>query len=107
MDELLLGPRDGKSKDDYLEVLITDDGPVLDAIGRLRAVYPNVMLIRRPEKVNGAGAGDRPDLRGKTALQLFEAFYKHVTTDDLSPEQERAFVEVVEGTQRVEREVGA
>ena len=31
MDDLLTGPRDGKSADDYLEVTITDDGPVLDA----------------------------------------------------------------------------
>jgi exonuclease SbcD len=104
MEELLRGPNDGRSKDDYLEVTITDDGPVLDAIGRLREVYPNVMLIRRPERVNGAGAGDRPDIRGKTALQLFGAFYRHVTAEDLSPEQERAFAGIVEETERAERE---
>jgi exonuclease SbcD len=104
MSDLLAGPTDGKSKDDYLEVLITDDGPVLDAIGRLREVYPNVMLIRRPERVSGVGAGDRPDIRGKTAMQLFESFYRHVTAEDLSPEQERAFAAIVEETERAERE---
>jgi exonuclease SbcD len=105
MEELLRGPGDGKSAEDYLEVTITDDGPVLDAIGRLREVYPNVMLIRRPERVNGVGAGDRPDIRGKTALQLFGAFYRHVTAEDLSAEQERAFVAVAEEMERAEREV--
>jgi exonuclease SbcD len=104
MSDLLAGPTDGRSKDDYLEVTITDDGPVLDAIGRLREVYPNVMLIRRPERVNGVGTGDRPDIRGKTAMQLFEAFYRHVTAEDLSPEQERAFAGIVEETERAERE---
>ena len=104
MAELLKGPTDGKSKDDYLEVTLLDDGPVLDAIGRLREVYPNVMMIRRPEKMNGAAAGDRPDIRGKTALQLFGAFFKHVTQNDLLPEQERAFAAVVEETQRQARE---
>ena len=75
MAELLKGPEDGQPKDDYLEVTLLDDGPVLDAIGRLREVYPNVMMIRRPEKMNGAAAaGDRPDIRGKTAMQLFGAF---------------------------------
>jgi len=105
MEELLRGPGDGKSKEDYLEVTITDDGPVLDAIGRLREVYPNVMLIRRPERVNGVGAGDRPDIRGKTALQLFGAFYRHVTAEDLSADQERAFVAVAEEMEREEREM--
>jgi exonuclease SbcD len=100
---LLRGPTDGRSPEDYLEVTINDDGPVLDAIGRLREVYPNVMLIRRPERVNGVGAGDRPDIRGKTALQLFGAFYRHVTAEDLSPEQERAFAAIVEETEQAER----
>jgi exonuclease SbcD len=102
--ELLKGTGDGRSCEDYLEVTLLDDGPVLDAIGRLRAVYPNVMAIRRPEKTNGAAAGDRPDIRGKTALQLFSAFFKHVTQNDLLPEQERAFVAVVEETERRARE---
>jgi exonuclease SbcD len=106
MEELLRGPGEGESKEDYLEVTINDDGPVLDAIGRLREVYPNVMLIRRPERVNGVGAGDRPDIRGKTALQLFGAFYRHVMAEDLSAEQERAFVAVAEEMERGEREAG-
>jgi exonuclease SbcD len=104
IEQLLEGPQDGKSKEDYLEVLLTDDGPVLDAIGRLREVYPNVMLIRRPERTGTAGLGDRPDIRGKTAMQLFGAFYKHVAGEELSTAQERVFAEVVEKTERELRE---
>jgi exonuclease SbcD len=104
MAELLKGPGDGKSADDYLEVTLLDDGPVLDAIGRLRAVYPNVMMIRRPDKANGAANGDRPDIRGKSALELFGAFYKHVTQNELLPEQAAAFAAVVEETERRARE---
>jgi exonuclease SbcD len=105
MADLLKGPIDGRSPDDYLEVTLTDDGPVLDAIGRLREVYPNVMSIRRPERVGAGQAGDRPDIRGKTALQLFGAFYQHVAAAELSPEQEAAFAAVVEETDRRTREV--
>jgi DNA repair protein SbcD/Mre11 len=105
MAELLKGSSNGKSTENYLEVTLLDDGPVLDAIGRLREVYPNVMMIRRPEKVDGAAAaGDRPDIRGKTALQLFGAFFKHVTQNDLLPEQEQALAAVVEETERRARE---
>jgi exonuclease SbcD len=104
MAELLAGPGDGGSREDYLEVTVTDDGPVLDAIGQLRAVYPNVMSIRRPERVVGAGAGDRPDIRGKSALDLFEAFYRHVAGDELSEEQKGAFGRMLEEADRAERE---
>jgi exonuclease SbcD len=107
MAELLKGPGDGKSTEDYLEVTLLDDGPVLDAIGRLREVYPNVMMIRRPEKMNGAAAGDRPDIRGKNVLELFGAFFKHVTQNELLPEQERALAAVVEETERRTREAVA
>jgi exonuclease SbcD len=101
IDDLLRGDK----SDDYLEVTLTDDGPVLDAIGRLRAVYPNVMSIRRPERTPGTDhAGDRPDLRGKSELELFSAFFKHVTAQDLTDAQASAFAATVEDLHRRERE---
>ncbi|HSI34210.1 MAG TPA: exonuclease SbcCD subunit D, partial [Tepidisphaeraceae bacterium] len=53
MADLLAGDGDGKSRDDYVEVTILDDGPVIDPVGRLRQVYPNVMQIKRPERAGG------------------------------------------------------
>ena len=105
MADLLSGPTGGKSKDDYLEVMLLDDGPVLDAIGKLRDVYPNVLSIRRPERAAQDGAaGDRPDVRKMSDVALFQSFYKHVSGEDLTAEQEGAFVKVVEDMQRKERE---
>ena len=37
------GPAEGLSKDDYLEVMLMDEGPVLDAMPRLREIYPHVL----------------------------------------------------------------
>jgi exonuclease SbcD len=105
MADLLTGPADGASKDDYLEVMITDPGPVLDAMGRLREVYPNVLHIRRPEHERGAAeASDRPNVRAMDDAQLFKAFYTHVTGGDLTSEQESAFVQIVDELRRRERE---
>jgi len=103
--ELLRGPADGKGREDYIEATITDDGPVLDAVGRLREVYPNLLNLRRPERELGALSGDRPNVRGMDEPALFNAFYKHVTGGDLSPDQERAFAETVDAMRQVEREV--
>lgn len=108
MVDLLQPPPDGESKDDYLEVMILDPGPVLDAMGRLREVYPNVLHIRRPElESGGAKASDRPNVRTMDDGQLFKAFYAHVTNGELPAEQEAAFEQVVEELRRREREGGA
>jgi exonuclease SbcD len=105
MSDLLQGPQDGKSKEDYLEVTLLDDGPVLDAIGKLREVYPNVLSIRRPERSMQGAAGDRPDVRKMSEVALFKSFYQHVCAgQELSAEQEATFVRVVEDMQRRERE---
>ena len=110
MADLLQGAEAGGSKDDYLEVMLTDAGPVLDAMGRLRDVYPNVLHVRRPEHEPGAGAGpasDRPNVRTMDDAQLFRAFYAHVTNGELSAEQEAAFVEIVDDLRRRQREGAA
>lgn len=105
MSDLLKGPAEGESKDDYLEAMITDPGPVLDAMGRLREVYPNVLHIRRPEHEPGAAqASDRPNIRAMDDAQLFKAFFTHVTGAELTTEQEAAFVQIVDELRRRERE---
>ncbi|HYE20827.1 MAG TPA: exonuclease SbcCD subunit D [Tepidisphaeraceae bacterium] len=104
MADLLTEGGDGKSRDDYVEVTILDDGPVIDPVGRLRQVYPNVMQIKRPERAGGPVAADRIDVRGKTAVELFSSFFKHVRGDELSADQEVALRGVVDELARKERE---
>ncbi len=46
IDELIATAELDKSgAEDYIHVTLTDDGEVFDAIGKLRAVYPNVMSL--------------------------------------------------------------
>ena len=110
--DLLAAAPDAAARDDYLEVMLLDPGPVLDAMGRLRDVYPNVLHVRRPEHEPGgagaAAASDRPNVRTMDEGQLFKAFYAHVTSGDaLTAEQEAAFVQVVDELRRHEREGAA
>jgi exonuclease SbcD len=108
MADLLMDPPEGECKDDYLEVLLLDAGPVLDAMGRLREVYPNVLHIRRPEHdAAAAQPSDRPNVRTMDDAQLFRAFYAHVTNTELSAEQEEAFTTIVDELRRREREGAA
>lgn len=104
MADLMNGPADDASKEDYLEVTLLDEGPVLDAIGRLRERYPNVLSIKRPDAADAAAAGDRPDVRTMKDVELFRAFYAHVTGAELTEGQESAFVSIVDDMNAEQRE---
>lgn len=104
MAELLKGPQDGLSKEDYLEVMLMDEGPALDAMGLLREVYPHVLHLRRPDAAANS-PGDRPNIRTTSDADLFKSFFKHVTGNELTADQETAFVATVDAMHLAEREV--
>jgi DNA repair protein SbcD/Mre11 len=102
---LLEGPQDGESHEDYLMATLTDAEPILDPMGKLLPVYPNLLHIERTY-LSGAGAftDAAQDHRGLTDLELFRAFFSQATGEDLSREEELAFSEIVEKLRREERE---
>src|SRR5688572_22967164 len=104
---LLNEPDDTRPRDDYLEVTLLDDGPVLDVMNRLREVYPNVLCLgpRNKSEAAGGGAGvNTAAIRLHDDAVLFKGFFQHVCGDELSPEQESAYAAVVEEMHRRERE---
>ena len=74
--ELMQGPAPGENREDFLRVVLHDETPVIQAIHRLRTVYPKTMEIQyryQSTDVDFAGAG-RPNHRDLSELELFEAF---------------------------------
>jgi len=61
----------------------------VDAIGKLRTVYPNIMHLdydnRRSRALQEMGAAT--DIENRSALQLFEEFYRMQNNAELEPEQ--------------------
>ncbi len=76
--------------DDYINVILTDEGELIDPIGKLRAVYKNIMQITRE---NRQGEGKRTktefgsDYRNKSKIDLFKDFYKHITDVELGEDK--------------------
>lgn len=99
------GDGDDGRPDDYLMVTLLDDGPVLDAMGRLREVYPNVLHIERPAlTAAGAGPAASGERRGLDELELFGRFFAEVTGSELTAEQKAVYGRVLERLGRRERE---
>lgn len=91
----------GEERFDYLQAALTDKGELIDPMGTLRSVYPNMMQIIREEKeltgadgeLTKAGAGTLT--RHKDALALFEEFYRQVREESLSEEGKNIVAELV------------
>ncbi len=82
--------------DDYIRAVLTDGGEVADAVGRLRAVYPNLMRIDFEAAGTPAAEDSRSaasgDLTHRTPEDLFAEFYRKQHGREL-PEPERAELE--------------
>ena len=84
--------------DDYLHVILTDEEDVAEAVGQLRAIYPNLLKLsydntrtRGSRNIDGAEAVQR-----KTPLMLFEELYALQNNQPMSDEQRRFTRELME-----------
>ena len=82
----------GTGKNDYLHVILTDEDEVYDAIGKLRAVFPNVMKIEYDNSRSNAGPGPDGEIsfEDATPLSLFEDFYESQNGAAMSADQKDA-----------------
>ena len=89
---------EGTAVDDYLQVILTDEEDVPEAIGKLRVIYPNIMKLtydntrtRTHQMIDGAS-----DVEQKTPLQLFGELYEQQNNQPMSEEQSRFVQELIE-----------
>jgi exonuclease SbcD len=108
LSDLLKGPQVGENRDDYLMISLLDTGAILDALGKLREVYPNVLNL---ERVILTGTGQvhpsRGDHRRMNDAELFASFFHEVTETTLTGEQTSEYAAVVDAMRQHEREVVA
>ena len=103
--DILTQPVAEGSLDDYLMVTLLDTDAILDAMGKIRDVYPYLLHIERPHlSIGGDLAQRRPDPRKLNDRDLFAAFFSQVTGETLSESQASAYESVVQELRRRERE---
>ncbi len=108
LKDILEGPRPGENRYDYIAVSLLDTEAILDVMGKLRQIYPNVLHVERPffdmlmERTQ-----DRTDHRRLSDLDLFSSFFRQVTGKDVTADQKSAYESVVGGLRLREREVSA
>jgi exonuclease SbcD len=104
LEEILKGPLNGESKEDYLMVSLKDEGALLDPMGKLRKVYPNVLHIERPQMLTGSEQVKlEGNFRKMGELDLFESFLKQVAGKEITEAQRKIFGEIVNQHYRMMR----
>ncbi|SHM08213.1 exonuclease SbcCD subunit D [Vreelandella subglaciescola] len=103
LETIIAEAADDPAPDDYLMVRLTDRHAILDPMGKLRAVYPNVLHLEKPGmlEIHGNARLDRERL-GFNALAMFGDFFEQVKGDVMDEAQETAVTELIETLNRDE-----
>lgn len=91
---------------DYISVNLSNREPILDAFGQLREIYPNLLQIERPTFLLENTLEDKIiDHRKLSETDLFALFYREVTGEVLTDEENKAFADNLAEMMLAEREV--
>ena len=69
---------DGAPAEDYIRAVLTDDEELVDAVGRMRSVYPNLLRLDfENRRTKGGGILKQPSAESrKPPEELFAEFYE-------------------------------
>ena len=97
LDTILLHAKTDPKADDYLLVRLTDQHAILDAMGKLRSVYPNVLHLEKPGimQARPTQAIGREQLK-RNELEMFKDFFEQTSGNPLSKEQDQAITQVIQ-----------
>lgn len=89
---------EGTDLEDYIHAVLTDEDDVLDAIGKLRVIYPNLMKLSYDNKRTRENrfVDEVKDIDNKSPLQLFEEFFELQNNQPMSEKQREISTELIE-----------
>lgn len=84
--------------DDYIHAVLTDENDVIDAVAKLRVIYPNLMKLSYDNKRTQSHSvmTDAQDVEHKSPVELFEEFYEKQNNQPMSEEQRALSLQLIE-----------
>ena len=91
--------------DDYISAIITDSDYVMDAIGKLRSVYKNVLKLEyQNERTMNVYSGKNcasGDVSKKSVLDLFSEFYENQNHIELDYERRKILMDIIHDVNKI------
>ena len=95
LEQLIQQGKLDPNSDDYLLVRLTDRHAILDPMGKLRSVYPNVLHLEKPGMLEAGDPQLNRDQLKRSELEMFRDFFNQVSGHDLNAEQDQALVKTL------------
>ncbi|MCR4733805.1 MAG: exonuclease SbcCD subunit D [Treponema sp.] len=98
-DEIMkMSKDDPNNPEDYIDIILTDEDEVLDAMASLRTLYPNVLKLTYDNKASRAAENVEKfeGVKEKKPLEIFEAFYQSRRGSDMEEEQKEYIKSLIE-----------
>ncbi|MBE8166813.1 MAG: exonuclease SbcCD subunit D [Shewanella sp.] len=93
------------NKGDYLMVRLQDKHAILDAMGKLRNVYPNVLHLERTGLMTeSTNIEIRKDHIKQNEMDMFSSFFSQTTGDELVHSQQEFMKQLLNGLHRAEED---
>lgn len=88
---------EGTAREDYLQVILTDEEDVPEAIARLRAIYPNILRLDYDNcRTRSAGEFTGEAIPEKSPLELFDELYQRMNGREMSERQRQLVLSLLE-----------
>ncbi|WP_299806519.1 exonuclease SbcCD subunit D [uncultured Shewanella sp.] len=104
LHDLLEQGKTDVNREDYLMVKLSDKTAILDAMGKLRSVYPNVLHLERTGLMsdNSKVELSREHIK-KGELDMFTDFFAQVSGEPMTEAQQQAMITAIDELHKVER----
>ena len=103
LSEVVESGKTDPHNDDYVMVRLTDTHAILDAMGKLRTAYPNVLHL---EKTGIMAVGEKKAMNQeklkRSEFEMFQDFFDQVSGNTLSADQNRALETVINSLHKKE-----
>lgn len=89
---------DSFPREDYIHITLTDEEDILDAVGKLRVIYPNLMKLDYDNRRTRSGAAldSVEQVEQKKPLDLFAEFYEKQNNQPMNEEQTQFMQELID-----------
>lgn len=80
---------EGTNTEDYVQIVLTDEEDIVDAMGKLRVIYPNLMklLYDNTRTRENREISSFVDVERKQPIELFDEFFESMNNQPMTQEQ--------------------
>jgi len=91
--------------EDYLLVRLTDRHAILDPMGKLREVYPNVLHLEKPGMLETGEKKFNKERLKRGELEMFRDFFTEIYGQELTNDQDKAIKNTISKIHKLDGEV--